>query len=157
MELYDLIPQFSIVGRLGGWRYHGKRSFLAAKERLYCLYQCGWTRNFMKEVLWCHASSIALRVAREVKSVTTEKAAWQRIKDDFVHIHEAKLKAMIIGINLSLKGKKQETEVKNSSITVASWVESELLEERTKRAVKMLIMRRLGTLRQLIKVFDLQA
>ena len=85
-----------------------------------------------KGVLWCDASRIAAGFLLEIGGVVAEDSAWLRKKDDASRINVAKLDAVV------------------------SWVKSVVTNERrvkTKRAVEMVVERRLGMLGDLIQEF----
>ena len=110
-------------------------------------------------VIWCDASSLALGVLLEIGGATAEDAAWLRKKGDSAHINVAELDAAMKGINLALKWGLHEVELKTDSATVAAWIKSEVTGDKrvkTKGAAEMLVKRRLGTLGDLLKEFNLK-
>ena len=118
-----------------------------------------WYVNDSKSgAVWCDASSLALGVILEVDNSVVEDAAWLRKKNDYSHINVAELEAVLKGINLALKWGLQNVDIKTDSATVYGWMKAVITEENrvhTKGAAEMIVKRRLGILRDLIKEFEL--
>ena len=109
-------------------------------------------------VVWCDASKIAMGVVLEVGDRVVEDAAWLRKKDDFNHINVAELEAVLKGVNMAIKWGLKEVKLRIDSATVEAWVRTILSAEKrvhTKGAAEMLVKRRLGNLKELIKEFGL--
>ena len=108
--------------------------------------------------VWCDASDLALGVVMEINGVEVEDAAWLRKSDDHHHINVAELEAVIKGINLCVKWGVIDIIVKTDSATVRGWLELTMSEERrvkTTGAAELLIKRRLGILKELIRELGL--
>ena len=80
-------------------------------------------------------------------------------KNDYNHINVAELDAVLKGINLAIKWRLREIEIRTDSATVLSWVTSTVEEGgriRTKGAGKVIVKWRLGILGEFISEFKLQ-
>ena len=109
-------------------------------------------------VIWCDGSSLALGVLLEINGAIVEDAAWLRKKDDFNHINVAELEAVLKGINLALKWNLTEVKLKTDSATVVGWLNTVINNDErieTKGASEMIIQRRLGILKNLLKEFSI--
>ncbi|KAG1682630.1 Gamma-aminobutyric acid type B receptor subunit 1 [Nymphon striatum] len=98
-------------------------------------------------------------VLLQINDVEVEDSAWLRKRDDCGHINVAELDAVLKGINLALKWRLRVIEIRTDLATVMSWVRSVIDGERrirTKGTSEMIIMRRLGILRELIDEFQLE-
>ena len=108
--------------------------------------------------LWTDASSLALGVALEVGGEIVEDASWLRHRDDVSHINLAELDAVLKGVNLAIQWGVSVVRLMVDSRTVYHWV-SDLLSGRarlrSKATSKMLIRRRLGTLKALVDEYGL--
>lgn len=112
----------------------------------------------VRGVVWCDASTIATGVLLEIDGVEVEDAAWLRKKEDVGHINVAELDAVLKGVNLSVKWGLREVEVRTDSASVYGWMKATLSAEkriRTKGAAEMIVKRRLGILKELVEVYDL--
>ncbi|CAE1318271.1 unnamed protein product [Acanthosepion pharaonis] len=112
-----------------------------------------------KGVVWCDASSMATGVCIEIDGAIVEDAAWLRKKRDYIHINVAELDGTIKGVKLALKWGLKEIEIRTDSVTVRSWISLRITGEkriRTKGAAELIIMRRLGILREIIDEFNLK-
>lgn len=110
-------------------------------------------------VVWCDASNVATGVVVEIGGVVAEDATWLRKSDDFNHINIAELDAVLKGVNLAIKWRLTNIEIRTDSATVLSWVNSTVEESgriRTKGAGEVIIKRRLGMLRELMSELKLQ-
>ena len=96
-------------------------------------------------------------VLLEIDGAIVEDAAWPRKKDDFNHINVAELEAVLKGINLALKWNLTDIELKTDSATVVGWINTIINNDKrikTKGASEMIIKRRLGILKDLLKEFS---
>lgn len=84
-----------------------------------------------KRVIWCDASSIATEVILEIGNETVEHRAWLQKKDDYNHINVAELDAVLKGVNLALKWRLQDIEIRTDSATVVGWLNSVLTAEKS--------------------------
>lgn len=103
--------------------------------------------------VWVNANSLAIGVVLEVDGDLVEDAAWLRRRDDSAHINRSELDAVIRGINLALCWGRRELQLLTDSQTFYLWLRSVIhctLNVRTKALDKVLIRRRLNTLRELI-------
>ena len=108
--------------------------------------------------VWCDASSVGMGVILEIGNVVVEDRAWLRKSSDYNHINVAELDAVVRGVNLAVDWGIKKLHVKTDSSTVRSWVNLALSEEqpvRTKGAAEVLIKRRLGILKSLVKELGL--
>ena len=108
--------------------------------------------------VWCDASSLAIGVVLEMNGVEVEDAAWLRKADDHHHINVAELEAVLKGVNLCIKWGLKDITIKTDSATVKGWLGLTMSEERrvkTNGAAEVLIKRRLGILKELIRELGL--
>ena len=95
----------------------------------------------------------------EIGSLVAEDATRLRKKNDYNHINVAELDAVLKRINLAIKWRLREIEIRTDSATVLSWVTSTVEESgriRTKGAGEVIVKWRLGILGELISEFKLQ-
>ena len=104
------------------------------------------------------ASSLALGVALAVDESITEDACWLRPKNDSRHINLAELDVTLKGVNLALQWQARVLHIVTNSacvhrlITNASSGKAQLT---TKASSEMLTQRRLATLVETIREYDL--
>ncbi|XP_045136504.1 uncharacterized protein LOC123519337 [Portunus trituberculatus] len=108
--------------------------------------------------VWCDASAIALGVILEANGSCIEDAAWLRKKDDYEHINVAELNAVLKGVNLALGWGYRSFELFTDSATVFNWISNSMSEEKrvkTKGAAEIMIKRRLGILKNIVREFEI--
>lgn len=87
-----------------------------------------------------------------------EDACWLRPVTDSQHINLAELDAVVKGVNLALQWQSKKLTLYTDSLCVYHWVSDTLSGRtriRTKAASKMLIRRRLDTLKNLVSEYGL--
>ena len=112
-----------------------------------------------KGVVSCDACSLAAGVLLEIGRVLAEYATWFRKKGDVSYINIRELDAALKRVNLALKWELRDMHLKTDSALVVSRVKSVVTNKRrmkTKGAVEMLVMWRLGMLGDLIQEFRLK-
>ena len=87
--------------------------------------------------VWCDASSIALGVVLEIGGKVVEDMSWLRKPTDATHINVAELDAIVKGLNMVVKWGLKEVEVMTDSVTVLSWLNSVLVDDRRVRVSGM--------------------
>lgn len=78
--------------------------------------------------------------------------------NDYEHINVAELNAVLKGVNLALEWGYRSFELFTDSATVFNWINYSMSEEKrvkTKGVAEMMIKRRLGTLKTIIKEFEI--
>ena len=117
-----------------------------------------WDVQGHEGTVWADASSLASGVVITVAGQIIEDASWLR-KDCDTHINMAELDALIKGINMALLWGLKTLHLRTDSQTVLSWVSDSLSGKarlKTKAASEMLIRRRLGLLKDLVREYELQ-
>ena len=108
--------------------------------------------------VWVDANSLAIRVALEWHETVLKDACWLQPESDAQHINLAKLDAVLKDINLALKWQAKVLHVKTDSVCVYHRISDTLTGKahvHTKVVSKMLIRRRLSTLKELVKEYAL--
>ena len=108
--------------------------------------------------MWVDASSLATGVLLERDDIVFEDACWLRPTNDAQHINLAELDAALKGINLALQWKCKVMHLKTDSVSVYHWLEDTLTGKTrvcTKATSKMLLRRRLETIKSQVEVYEL--
>lgn len=117
-----------------------------------------WDVSGDKGTVWVDASSIATGAMVEVEGRIIEDGSWLRPGNDPAHINLSELDAVLRGINMALSWKLKTVHLNTDSTTVFHWISDALSGKarlKTKAASEMLIRRRVGTFRELVKEYDL--
>ena len=115
-----------------------------------------WCTDGKEITVWVDASSVATGVVLETKGTVIEDACWLRPINDAQHINRAELDVALKGINLALQSEATVLHLVTNSVCVYMWI-SDTLTGRARvnmrTAGEMLVRRRLGTLRSLVKEY----
>ena len=117
-----------------------------------------WDVHAEEATVWVDASSIASGAVITVQGQTVEDASWLR-RENESHINMAELDAVLKGVNMGLLWGTKRLHLRTDSQAVYNWVSDALSGKarlKTKAASEMLIRRRLGVLKDLVKEYDLQ-
>lgn len=116
-----------------------------------------WDVSGNSAVLWVDASSLATGALLEVNGEAIEDGSWLR-KDECSHINLAELDAVLKGINLAVAWDMKKVQLMTDSRSVYHWVSDALSGKsrlKTKAASEMLIRRRLETILNIVKEYEL--
>ena len=103
--------------------------------------------------IWADASSLAFGVALEIDGNIVEDASWLRPKEDSAHINICELDAVIRGLNLALRWKRKEIEIRTDSSSVFGWLNAIVTKTqnvKTRSLYEVLIRRRLNIIDEII-------
>lgn len=117
-----------------------------------------WCVDGSEFTVWVDASSLALGVALAVDGRIIEDACWLRPENDAKHINLAELDATLKGVNLALQWQARILHIITDSTCVHRWMTNALNGKArltTKASAEMLIRRRLATLTETTKEYDL--
>lgn len=117
-----------------------------------------WDVKGQEATVYADASCLASGAVISVEGEVIEDASWLR-KDSDAHINMAELDALIKGVNMALLWGPKVLHLKTDSQTVLTWVSDSLSGKarlKTKAASEMLIRRRLGLLKDLVREYELQ-
>lgn len=117
-----------------------------------------WCVDGSEFTVWVDASSLALGVALAVDGRIIEDACWLRPENDAKHINLAELDATLKGVNLALQWQARILHIITDSTCVHRWMTNALNGKArltTKASAEMLIRRRLATLTETIKEYNL--
>ena len=117
-----------------------------------------WCMDGQEITVWVDASSVAAEVALETNGTFIDDACWLRPTNDAQHINLAELDAALEGTNLALHWEATVLHLVTDSACVHQWISDTLTGKarvNTKAAGEMLVRRRLGTLRLLMKEYGL--
>ena len=117
-----------------------------------------WCVDGKEITVWVDASCVATGVALETNETVIEDACWLRPTNDAQHINLAELNAALKGVNLALQWEATVLHLVTDSACVYRWISDTLTGKarvNTREAGEMLVRRRLGTLRSLMKEYGL--
>ena len=117
-----------------------------------------WCVDGNEFTVWVDASSLALGVALAVDEFIAKDACWLRPENDSRRINLAELDATLKGVNLALQWQARVLHIVTDSACVHRWITdawSGKARLTTKASSEMLIRRRLATLVETIREYDL--
>ena len=120
--------------------------------------QGNWCVDGNEFTVWVDASSLAFGVALAVDEFIVEDACWLRPENDSRHINLAELDTTLKGVNLALQWQARVLHIVTNSACVHRWITDALsgkAQLTTRASSEMLICRRLATLVETIREYDL--
>lgn len=120
---------------------------------------CGkWNIEGERATVWVDASSLAIAAVMEVDGHTVEDVTSLR-QNECAHINLAELDAALRGVNLAIQWGMKIVTLCTDSMTVYHWLTDALTGKsrlRTTAASEMLLRRRLATITEVVKEYELQ-